>query len=111
LALEDGVDTPVAVGWQLSPPRLINAKYPVPSVKISREPSFGRDGGLSKMCGMGNGRRASGKHTSGRRTRVAPVVENVETLYVKHSDYHDMPRIIDDEEAGDNQNPVVVLSA
>ena len=43
------------------------------------------------------------------RTQVAPVVEAVDELYVKHSDYHNMPRLIDDDEIDDGQRPVVVL--
>ena len=45
------------------------------------------------------------------RTQVAPKAENVDELYVKHSDYHDMPKLIDDDEIDDDQKPVVVIQA
>ena len=44
-------------------------------------------------------------------TQVAPIVETADELYVKHSDYHNMPKLIDDDEIDDDQHPVVVLQA
>jgi hypothetical protein len=44
-------------------------------------------------------------------TQVAPVIENADEMYVKHSDYHQMPALMDDEDAAEDQQPVVVLSS
>lgn len=45
------------------------------------------------------------------RTPVAPAVENVDEYQVKHSSYHDMPKIVEDDEVDDDAPYVVVLSA
>lgn len=45
------------------------------------------------------------------RTMVAPQVGSVEELYVKHSSYHGMPALADDDELRDDQKPVVVIQA
>jgi hypothetical protein len=43
-------------------------------------------------------------------TQVAPEVTNVDQSFVKHSDYHNMDRIVDEpEEDDDNTRLVVVL--
>lgn len=45
------------------------------------------------------------------KTKVAPAVEGVESMQVRHSEYHNMPRLVDDEEASeDGDKQVVVLS-
>jgi hypothetical protein len=46
-------------------------------------------------------------------TRVAPAVDSVEELYVKHSEYHSMPVLVDEEDedyGGKGQTSVIVLS-
>jgi hypothetical protein len=44
------------------------------------------------------------------RTMVAPAVTSVETGYVKDSAYHGMPKVVDLDDAEDNQdNPAVVI--
>jgi hypothetical protein len=38
------------------------------------------------------------------RTQVAPVIENADEMYVKHSDYHNMPALMDDEDVAEDQH-------
>lgn len=45
------------------------------------------------------------------RTQVAPVAENVDEMPVKHSGYHNMPKLIEDEDEDDECKRVVVISA
>jgi len=45
------------------------------------------------------------------RTHVAPVIETVEELPVKHSDYHNMPKLVEDEDDDGKNKMVVVLQA
>lgn len=45
------------------------------------------------------------------RTTVAPMVKQVEELPVKHSEYHSMPKVLDEEDKEyDTADQVVVLS-
>ncbi len=34
------------------------------------------------------------------RTQVAPGVDNAEEVYVEHSEYHQMPKVIDEDDKG-----------
>ena len=43
------------------------------------------------------------------RTEVALVVRHAEPLYVKHSSYHNMDKLVDEEDVDVDDRPVIVL--
>lgn len=45
------------------------------------------------------------------RTTVAPVAETVDEMSVKHSEYHRMDKLTDDEDEGTDVRHVVVIMA